>query len=197
MRESTNTAWIVTLLLVLLCLVGVSALISLSAADLQQTVTDVSLTEQILAKLQSILDLYGWSLAGVLASPIIVFRAVQYAKKAAKSAHKPLNRWVMDGVSTLAVFLLSYLFLAQDGGGLQTAIVAGVIASLHTVIVKAVFRFAPEKVAAVLTDGVYVDDRTTFAGRTVAAVVGKRGDMRSESRGPDTEDITQDKTQLL
>jgi len=195
MRGSVNTAWIVGLLVALLCVIAIAALVSFSAqaGDIQQTVTDVSLTEQILAKVQSILDLYGWSLAGVFVSPFIVFRAVQYAKKAAKSVGRPLNRWVMDGVSTVSVFGLSYLFLSQDVGGVKTAIVAGVIASLHTVIVKAIFKFAPERVAAVLTDGVYVDDRTTFAARTVAAVVGKRGDLRSESRGPDTEDKTEPK----
>jgi len=191
MRTAANTAWIVGLLVALLCVVAIAALVSFSAqaGDMQQTVTDVSLTEQILAKIQSILDLYGWSLAGVFVSPFIVFRAVQYAKKAAKSVGRPLNRWVMDAVSTVSVFALSYLFLSQDETGIQTAIVAGVIASLHTVIVKAIFKFAPERVSAILSDGVYIDDQTRFSGKTVlAAVVGKRGDMRTEVKGP--EDIT-------
>ena len=41
------------------------------AADVQQIATDTGILGQILAKIQSILNDYGWSLAAVLASPFI------------------------------------------------------------------------------------------------------------------------------
>lgn len=184
-REMSNTGWIVGLLIALLCVVGLAALVSFSAhgADIQQAAADTSLIQQVLDKAKAILDAYGWSLAGVFVSPFIVFRAVQYAKGAAKASGSHLNRYAMDCVSTGAVFALSYLFLRQNQTEFtQNLLIAGVIAALHTVIIKAVFKFAPERLSSVLTDGVYVDDATTFSKTVLAAVVGKRGDQRSEPR---------------
>ena len=122
--KTSNTGWIVALLLALLCVVLLAALVSVHAADVQQIATDTGILGQILAKIQSILNDYGWSLAAVLASPFIVFRFFQWGKQQAKNAGKKLPRWLLDIASTVAVGGLSYVFLAQDNIGTQSMIIA-------------------------------------------------------------------------
>jgi len=192
-KATSGTAWIVALLLALLCVVLLAAMVSVNAADVQQMATDLGITEQILAKVRSILDLYGWSLGASLVSPLLTYRAVNWIKMVSASVKGRKPHWIlMDILSFIMVFALSLACLYIDNPiWLSGLVIAFFIAGLNSCVIKLIFNFAPEKVVAAFTDGVYVDEKTSLGGKTVAALVGKRGDLRVDAR--DSEDKTEPK----
>lgn len=157
---------------------------SVHAGDVQQTVQDAGLVSALLEKVSGAVEVYGWRLAAVLVSPLLVFRFVQWHKRICKEVYGRKPHWLlMDVLSFTLVYGLSFLCLFQEYSQLmQVGIASGCIAGANSIIVKAVFRFVPERIGDILSTGMYVDEDTAFSKTVLAAVVGKRGDQRTEPR---------------
>src|SRR3990167_151726 len=157
---ASDTAWIVALLLALLCVVLLAAIVSfpVHSADVQQIATGIGITEQILAKARYILELYGWSLGAGLVSPLFTYRAVNWIKMVSASVHGTKPHWIlMDILSFMMVLALTLVCLYIDNPILLPGLLIAIfIAGLNSVIIKMIFKFAPEKVVAAFTDVVYV-----------------------------------------
>lgn len=108
---------------------------------------------------------YGWPLIAIIGSPVLSWRITQWYKLTAKRhrGRKP-SVLCLDLVSFALVYGMCYLAWSKyaDNG----IIVAGIVAILHTSIVKAVFAYAPKPVAEALAYGISDNTiLTVFVGK--------------------------------
>lgn len=132
------------------------------------------------------MERYGWPLIAIVGSPVLSWRITQWYKLTVKrqKGRKP-SVLTLDLVSFALVYGMSYLAWSKyNEHGL---IAAGIVAILHTAIVKAVFAYAPKPVAEALAYG--VSDNTMLT-----VIVGK--DARNQRRDDNSDDKSEDRTEV-
>jgi hypothetical protein len=165
-----KTDYICFLIIAGLCLV---AIILSEAIAMEQTTA-----EQYVNSAGRVLTEYGYPLIGIVLSPLISWRIVQWVKLTYKRATNKKPHWaILDAAGFTIAFVLT--FWAWGLHAENAVFIALIVSCLHTSIVKAIFSYAPDKVAKVLQYGADSDHTvlTIFAGK--------------DRRVVDREDITQ------